>query len=662
MISDASAYVEYEARGPGGTPKRGWRRRTPSRNQVQAADGRPRIVVTNRHLHELADEAWKAIKRTNYPPWLFRHGGQIAEIGRDDDGRPIISHLNLAGLRGRLDRVATWLSEKKGQLIPARPPKDVVEDLLALDNPLPVLRGITGTPVFTTDGSLVTTKGYQLKTGLYYQPVGEPLPDLPGKPTAQDVERARALLLEEWLVDFPFVDDSSLANTVAAVLTPTLREMVLGPTPLFVVDAPTPGSGKGLLVEGIGVVALGASPGVMTEGRGEEEQRKRITAALRDGMPVILLDNIKRRLESAPLAAVLTAAEWTDRVLGKSETIRLPNRSLWLATGNNLELDGEIARRAVWVRLDPRVDRPWERAGFRHEPLIPWVREHRHELVWALLVLVRHWIAEERPAWEGRLLGSFESWCRIVGGVLEAAGIPGFLENRDELYRQVDSETEEWRTMVSVWWEWFGPEPVKAGDLLGLVMEQELLPSVFATTRDITAERALRTRLGKALGQRRDRRFGDLFIKHMGEDGHTKGALYRLELAETADPLVSEDEPSASSANLPHDNESTADSNAEHAEHAEVVFHLEEENDVEGPIEEGIAKEVPHLPHLPQTDSDRADFAAEGVRKVVFNVPQDVPQRCPGCRKPMSVVRVNDICGTCQTWGIVPKEVILNGG
>ena len=39
----------------------------------------------------------------------------------------------------------------------------------------------------------------------------------------------------------------------------------------------------------------------------------------------------------------------------------------------------------------------------------------------------------------------------------------------------------------------------------------------------------------------------------------------------------------------------------------------------------------------------------------------DDDHRCPGCRLPMSVARVNDVCGRCQAWGSVPREVVLNG-
>jgi len=615
----------------------------------QGNDGLPCILVTNRHLHETASDAWDAILNTNDPPWLFRHAGQISEIGRDDEGRPIVSHLSLPALRGRLDRAAEWTRlSKRGELLPARPPKDVTEDMMALDKPLPILRGITGTPVFTADGTLVMVPGYQESTRLHYESTGKPVPQVPQRPSSADLEPAKALLLTEWLVDFPFADDSSRAHAIAAPLTAITREMVDGPTPLFALDAPSPGTGKGLLAEGIGVVVAGAPPAVMTVGRGEEEMRKRTTAILRDGSPVILLDNVKRRLDSAALAAVLTTTVWADRVLGKSETIRLPNRSLWLATGNNLDLDGEMVRRIVWIRLDTKVDRPWERTGFRHDPLTPWVRENRHELVWALLVLVQHWISQGRPSWDGRPLGSFEAWCRVVGGVLATAGIPGFLSNREELYRRADAETEEWRAFVAAWWDTHGDTPVKTGELFEVVRQWELLPSVFATAKDDASEHALRTRLGKALGQRRDRRYGDLFIRTLGQDSHQKGTLYRLE---PADSIDSRGPPSASSANPPQDKASSPNTIAEDAEHAERVFNAKSEKSEDQQEEVRIAKNVPHPPHVPQTDTDSADLGAEGVRKVSPNVPQQGRPRCQKCGLPMNVARVSDICGRCQRDG-----------
>lgn len=513
---------------------------------IVSASGLPQVVVSNRQMREIVDDAWEVLLRHNDPPRFFQHAGATAEVRADEDGRPQIVHLGLPGLKGRVDRCANWLRLTDDGPRPARPPRDVVEDMLAIPRALPVLRGITGTPSFASDGSLIVAPGYQATTQLYYHPVGEPVPAIPQRPDATDLKRARQVIGQEWLADFPFLDDSSRAHAIAVPITAVAREMINGPTPLFAVDAPTAGTGKGLLAAGIGVIVTGRPPPVTTETRSDEELRKRITALLCTGVPLVLFDNIKHRLDSGTLAALLTAPTWSDRLLGKNQTVELLIRTVWLATGNNLQLGNEIVRRTVWIRLDAKVDRPWERANFRHADLIAWLRRHRHELVWACLVLVQNWIAQGRREWDGRLLGSYEAWSSLVGGVLQAAGVHGFLANREELYARADAETQEWRAFVEVWWKRFGHQPMKTSELFGLVVETDLLPSVFALAKDNASERSLKTRFGAALAKSRDRRFGPYFIRHLGTDPHSKGALYRLEQAsDAAEPRRSEDRGSA---------------------------------------------------------------------------------------------------------------------
>ena len=80
-----------------------------------------------------------------------------------------------------------------------------------------------------------------------------------------------------------------------------------------------------------------------------------------------------------------------------SEIARSPIRCLWIATGNNPEFSNEIARRLVRIRLDPNVERPAQRSGFRHPDLMAWVRANRARLVAACLTLCQAWIAAGRP-------------------------------------------------------------------------------------------------------------------------------------------------------------------------------------------------------------------------------------------------------------------------
>jgi hypothetical protein len=63
------------------------------------------------------------------------------------------------------------------------------------------------------------------------------------------------------------------------------------------------------------------------------------------GPIVIPLDNIRPGLDSSQLASALTAETWSDRILGQTRMIDLPNRATWIVTANNPHLSLEIARR-----------------------------------------------------------------------------------------------------------------------------------------------------------------------------------------------------------------------------------------------------------------------------------------------------------------------------
>jgi hypothetical protein len=231
--------------------------------------------------------------------------------------------------------------------------------------------------------------------------------------------------------------------------------MIDGPTPLHLIEKPTPGTGATLMVDVIATVLTGVGASVMTEGRDDEEWRKRITAKLRQIPSLILIDNLREQLDSSALAAALTAPFWEDRILGQSEMTRLPIRCAWVATGNNPTFSNEMARRLVRIRLDAHTDQPWRRDSFRHPDLLVWVRANRGRLVAACLTLCHAWIVAGRPR-GGRSIGSYEIWAQTLGGVLEVGGIEGFLGNLDEMMAASDSEGGAWRSLISIWWDRFG--------------------------------------------------------------------------------------------------------------------------------------------------------------------------------------------------------------
>ena len=345
---------------------------------------------------------------------------------------------------------------------------------------------------------------------------------MPEKPSAEDIEVSRALLVDELLVDFPFVDYADRAHAVAAFLLPFARRMIPGCTPLHLVEAPSCGSGKGLLCNLISLVATGTVCEARTVASNEDDIRKMITSELLTERPLVLLDNLGKRVDSVSLASVLTAERWTDRLLGKSQMLSLRNRVMWLLTANNPDLSMEVARRSIRIRLDAKSDRPWQRQKFRHKEILAWAAEHRPALVHAVLVLIQAWLAAGKPQHTTKL-GSFEPWSAIVGGILQVAGIESFLDNLETLYEDADAEGQLWREFVAAWSAKHGSNPVKPADLNQLCETQSLMDEV----RGFGTERSKQTKLGRALQRAKDRVIGGFKIVQK-KDSKGNSSVYGL--------------------------------------------------------------------------------------------------------------------------------------
>jgi len=239
-----------------------------------------------------------------------------------------------------------------------------------------------------------------------------------------------------------------------------------------------------------------------------------------------VLDNLRRRLDSGALAAVLTSGIWQDRLLGVSRTVTLYVECIWIGTANNPQFSKEMSRRVVSCRMDAKMERPWDRppAGFRHPDLLGWIGAHRGELIWASLVLVQNWLALGRPAGSAQL-GSFESWAQTLGGILDAAGIPGLLSNAADFYTRADDESRPWRSFLAGWWREYQSTPCLSKDLLTLALDTLEI--------DAKSEGAQKIRLGKMLKSKVGTRFtiGDGLIVAVcrDEDLHDKVMRWSLQ-------------------------------------------------------------------------------------------------------------------------------------
>jgi putative DNA primase/helicase len=333
-------------------------------------------------------------------------------------------------------------------------------------------------------------------------------------PTPERLQWAKQFLLDELLGDFQFKDQASSAHALAFLLLPYVRQMIDGPTPLHLVDSPTPGTGKGLLATVCTLPATGTPPPTMAPGRNSDDWCKRITAALLAGDIFVGIDNITQPLESGELASVLTQPLWQDRVLGTSHIVTLKPRAIWFGTANNAVLSAELGRRTLWIRLDANCEKPWERRGFRHKKLLEWAKGHRAEIVTAAVTLIRPWVAAGMPPFTGPCKGSYERWSEVMGGILTTVGVPGFLTNEVELYETTINTNAVLSGFIQAWAEAYGTRATGTTELMLLASFLDEDPKASTTPppgRNLLGEllgsgneRSRRIRLGKLLREHRD--------------------------------------------------------------------------------------------------------------------------------------------------------------
>jgi len=277
--------------------------------------------------------------------------------------------------------------------------------------------------------------------------------------------------------------------------------MIDGPTPLHLISKPKAGTGAGLLADVLSHPGAGW-PNKITLPNDEGERRRTLFSLLRSARGAVHLDNVTN-LEGAVLASLLTEVFMEDRVVGSSSIARVPNRVLWLASGNNPQLSDELARRTVRIHMDAGTEHPDLRTDFAIPDLREWAQSLRGILVWCALTLIRAWVRTGRPPGR-KTLGGFESWARTLGGVLEAAGITGFLEGLESSRTTGDVQTQAIKAFVYAWRERYRDTEVPVNQLLSLADSLDL---------GTGSERSRQTKLGKLLHMRTDQRFGDFLIR-----------------------------------------------------------------------------------------------------------------------------------------------------
>jgi len=326
------------------------------------------------------------------------------------------------------------------------------------------LDAIARAPFLRDDGSVCDSPGYDPMSRTLYVPSIE-FPPIPENPSRAEALSSLARLREPFN-EFPWKEAASESAFVSHILAEAAR-LAMERCPMYFYDAPMAGTGKSTLQEMAARIVHGTEPAMRPWVADEDEIRKSLYACLMAGDRSIWFDNVPDgiKVRSSVLEAFLTSAVWKDRKLGESVTSAIPNKTVLVASGNNMTPVSALARRSIVVRLDANTEHLRERV-FKIVNPRRHIMEHRAQLLVDALTIIRAYISLKAFVKMPVELPSFERWSHLARNPLIWLGMA------DPVVTQLNETDDETRNVGPLFERMaanFGGRTFTAGEMARVV-------------------------------------------------------------------------------------------------------------------------------------------------------------------------------------------------
>ena len=506
--------------------------------EASAARMKPTIRVAVGEMNRVVDAAEHELAKSKRH---YQRGGLIVTVATDPGTRETrVQEVTLPALVRALANAATWekYDGRSDNWVRADPPArhaGVLFDETSYRH-LPVLNGLTRQPYLRQDGSLMTTPGYDLSTGMFgvFDARTFSIPDLPNREQAE----AALAVLKNLLTEFSFASDNDRAAALAAMLTAAVRPG-LPVAPMFHVRAHMVGSGKSYLCELITAFATPQRGTPTTFPADDEECRKLLLADLLRAPAVIEFDNLTGDLVAhKSLCTALTSEFMSGRILGVSKTATVSTRALFLSSGNNVGPVQDMTRRCITIHLSPQCEVPAART-FTRPDLVREVLRERGRYVSAALTIVHAWILAGRPKTVCKSLASFSEWSDLCRQPLLWLGLPDPTASVFAAMAE-DPDRETLARLLTAWHAVFGKTPT---------MVRDAVRQANATFDDNNELREVLRDIADERGEINRRKLGWWIRRHSGRivdgrrfiraSGNRSAEAWRVEVVESVSPVSS---------------------------------------------------------------------------------------------------------------------------
>jgi hypothetical protein len=259
---------------------------------------------------------------------------------------------------------------------------------------------------------------------------------------------------------------------------------------------------------------------------------------------VVIWDNYSRPIHANDaLCVFMTAATFSGRVLGVSDSSNFTNRALFIGTGNNIDITGDVARRILKCRIDANSERPSLRV-FDIDP-VAWMRAHRDKARCAALTLLRGFYTAGAPSQTLNRAGSFEDWDHMVRQCVLWLGAVGVatVSLGDPLKTAIESMDQDSQAgivsqLLDAWYAEFDESWMSVTDVLGKAAQLSEGPLVTALEEAADDKYFTSRSLNRYLRKHRGEVLRGLKLKAR-KDGDTKN--WRFQVIKNIDATIPTD-------------------------------------------------------------------------------------------------------------------------
>lgn len=409
-----------------------------------------RIPGTNVPVSQTAEVLFQHVRNRG---GLYNRGDQLVEVAQNN-GEYEFRTVTPAAAVSRFEdhvRFANLRAGADGQAVPVHASLSEQQAKLLLESRqrrsiLPTIRGLLKFPLLVErNGELVPlSPGFDCATGLFIE----------SRASVENVPLEEAVsLLTDLLADYEFHSGGDQSRAVASFLTPALKfsGFINGPIPIDVAEADDSQAGKSFRQTLVPAIYNHQMAIITMTQRGVGSIDESLDGQLIKGSPFIQIDNLRGKLASQRLEAIITASgEYSARAAYTANTTVDTSKFMFFISSNGFEATVDLANRSSIIRQRKRPGHQWRTFDGRN--LRDHIRANLPRYQGAVATVVREWHRRGKPSTE-TTDHSFQSWAQPLDWIVQNLfRLPPLLDGLSEARSRAASPQRSFLRQIVLRW------------------------------------------------------------------------------------------------------------------------------------------------------------------------------------------------------------------